>query len=121
MPTMFVVSILLNLGMYVERWMIVAPTLTLAHNPHQWDVLWGSVIQWAIVFGSFGWFGLLFLIFVKLFPCVSMYEVKELCFHLKHEIHEEEMAKKHAASKAAEKADEGAGGKAPGTPGLEGA
>jgi len=119
MPSMFVVSILLNLGMYVERWMIVAPTLSMSHQPHQWDVLFGTVIQWAIVFGSFGWFGMLFLIFVKLFPCVSMYEVKELCLHLKHEIHEEEQEKKHAAAKA--KATAGGGASPVGKPGLEGA
>ncbi len=112
MPTMFVVSLLLNLGMYFERWMIVAPTLSLSHEPHQWNVMWGSIVQWAIVFGSFGWFGLLFLIFVKVFPSVSMYEVKEMIFHRRHhndlvdilEEHERTMHKKDA-----------------GKPGLEGA
>ncbi|MDH5228752.1 MAG: polysulfide reductase NrfD [Gammaproteobacteria bacterium] len=112
MPTMFAVSLILQLGMFVERWMIVAPTLSMAHNPHQWDVLYGSIIEWAIVFGSFGWFSLLFLVFVKLFPSVSMYEVKELTFHLKHEMEEEKEA---AATSSKSKA--GAVGK----PGLEGA
>ncbi len=120
MPSVFVLSIVLQLGMYLERWMIVAPTLSLAHQPHQWDILWGSVIQWAIVFGSFGWFGILFLIFVKVFPCVSMYEVKELCFHLKHEIEEEELEKKHAQQKAGVRQQ--SGGTVPsGSAGLEGA
>lgn len=85
MPTMFVVSILLNLSMYFERWMIVAPTLSMSHSPHQWDVMWPSIIQWSIVFGSFGWFGILFLVFVKVFPSVSMYEVKEMVYHRKRE------------------------------------
>jgi len=91
MPTMFVVSILLNVGMFFERWMIVAPTLSLAHEPHQWDVMWGSVVEWGIVFGSFGWFGLLFLIFVKVFPSVSMYEVKEMVFHRQRSTGEEDL------------------------------
>jgi molybdopterin-containing oxidoreductase family membrane subunit len=81
MPTMFVVSLLLNLSMYFERWMIVAPTLSLSHQPHQWFVMYASPVQWAIVFGSFGWFSLLFLVFVKVFPSVSMYEVKEMVYH----------------------------------------
>jgi Ni/Fe-hydrogenase subunit HybB-like protein len=81
MPTMFVVSLFLNLGMFFERWMIVAPTLSMSHQPHQWDIMYGSVIEWGIIFGSFGWFGLLFLVFVKVFPSVSMYEVKEMVFH----------------------------------------
>jgi len=80
-PTMFVVSLLLNVGMWLERWMIVSPTLSLAYQPVAWSVLWPSIVQWAIVFGSFGWFGLLFLVFVKIFPSVSMYEVKEMIYH----------------------------------------
>lgn len=78
---MFVVSILLNVGMFFERWMIVAPTLAQAYHPIAWDVMWGSWVEWGIVAGSFGWFGLLFLVFVKVFPSVSMYEVKEMVFH----------------------------------------
>ncbi len=90
MPTMFVVSLFLNLSMYFERWMIVAPTLSMSHQTHQWDVMWPSIIQWAIVFGSFGWFGILFLVFVKVFPSVSMYEVKEMVYHRKREAESDE-------------------------------
>jgi molybdopterin-containing oxidoreductase family membrane subunit len=93
MPTMFVVSLFLNLGMFFERWMIVAPTLSMSQQPHQWDVMWGSIVEWAIVFGSFGWFGLLFLVFVKVFPSVSMYEVKEMVFHRKRTAGEEDLAR----------------------------
>ena len=81
MSIMFVVSLFLNLGMFFERWMIVAPTLSMAQEPHQWTVMWGTIVEWGIVFGSFGWFGLLFLVFVKVFPSVSMYEVKEMVYH----------------------------------------
>ncbi|MDH5544060.1 MAG: polysulfide reductase NrfD [Gammaproteobacteria bacterium] len=115
MPIMFVVSIVLQIGMFVERWMIVAPTLAMSHQPHQWDVLWGTVIEWAIVFGSFGWFSLLFLVFCKFFPAMSMYEVKELQFHLKHEIEEEK--REAAARKSGATSSKPVGG----TPGLEGA
>lgn len=81
LPTMFVVSLLLNVGMWLERWMIVSPTLSLSYQPFAWKVVWPSMVQWAVVFGSFGWFGLLFLVFVKVFPSVSMYEVKEMVYH----------------------------------------
>ncbi len=81
LPTMFVVSLFLNLGMFLERWMIVSPTLSLAYEPFAWKVIWPGMVQWAVVFGSFGWFGLLFLVFVKVFPSISMYEVKEMVYH----------------------------------------
>ncbi len=88
-PTMFVVSLLLNLSMFFERWMIVAPTLSLSMEPYQFVTMYASVVMWAIVFGSFGWFGLLFLVFVKVFPSVSMYEVKEMVFHRRRLMNEE--------------------------------
>jgi hemerythrin-like metal-binding protein len=83
---MMAVSLLINLGMFAERWMIIAPSLSLAFEPHQWAVLWPSIVQWGIVFGSFGWFGFLILVFVKIVPSVSMYEVKELVYHHRREL-----------------------------------
>src|SRR3990172_4284405 len=79
-PTMMAVSILLNVGMWLERWMIVSPTLSQSFEPWVWSVFWPTATSWLIVLGSFGWFGLLFLIFVKIFPSVSMYEVKEMVY-----------------------------------------
>ena len=109
MPTMFIVSIFLNVGMYFERWMIVAPTLSMSQQPHQWDILYGSIVQWAIVFGSFGWFGMLFLIFVKIFPSVSMYEVKEMVFHRKRSSGEEDVERMTDHAKPATETTGGGG------------
>ena len=92
LPTMFVVSLLLNVGMWLERWMIVTPTLSYSYQSIARSVLWPSIVQWAIVFGSFGWFGLLFLVFVKVFPSVSMYEVKEMVYHRRRAAIVEEQA-----------------------------
>ncbi len=81
-PVLFSVSLLLNLGMWLERWMIVAPTFADGYYPWTWDHdQWPSLVQWGIVFGSFGWFTMLFMIFCKIFPSVSMYEVKEMVYH----------------------------------------
>ena len=89
MILIFIVSLLLNCGMWLERWMIVAPTLSMGHHPFGWQVMWPGWTEWGIVFGSFGWFGLLFLAFVKIFPSVSMYEVKEMVFHRKHVVYDD--------------------------------
>jgi molybdopterin-containing oxidoreductase family membrane subunit len=81
-PVLFAVSLLLNLGMWLERWMIIAPTFAYGYYPWAWDQdQWPSLVQWGIVFGSFGWFILLFMVFCKVFPSVSMYEVKEMVYH----------------------------------------
>jgi len=108
---MFWISLFLNLGMWLERWMIVTPTLSLSYYPWQWDVMWPSMVQWGIVLGSFGWFGLLFLVFVKVFPSVSMYEVKEMVFHRRRAVNPEVASRMHRRASDSEL----------GTPGLEGA
>jgi molybdopterin-containing oxidoreductase family membrane subunit len=65
-----------------QRLMIVSPTFAHGYYPWTWDHdQWPSLIQWGIVFGSFGWFTLLFMLFCKIFPSVSMYEVKEMVYH----------------------------------------
>ncbi len=113
-PTMFVVSLLLNVGMWLERYMIVSPTLAYGYHPMAWDIMYPSMVQWAIVFGSFGWFGLLFLVFVKIFPSVSMYEVKEMVYHRRRLARDEQAHVFHRRT-----GDHQSSGTA--TPGLEGA
>lgn len=78
-PVMFALSLLLNLGMWLERWMIVTPTLSHDYYPWMWDHdQWPSLIQWGISGGAFGFFGLMLLIFFKLVPSVSIYEVSPM-------------------------------------------
>jgi molybdopterin-containing oxidoreductase family membrane subunit len=84
LKVMMIVSLLLNLGMWLERFMIVTPTFAHGYYPWTWTVdWWPSWVQWGIVAGSFGWFTMLFMLFCKLFPTISMYEVKEMVFHRK--------------------------------------
>ena len=78
-PVMLFMSIFINFGMWLERWMIISPTLAHGIYPWTWDDdQWPSFVQWGIVAGSFGWFNMLFMLYCKIFPSVSMYEVKEM-------------------------------------------
>jgi molybdopterin-containing oxidoreductase family membrane subunit len=81
-PIMLVVSVLLNFGMWDERFMIVTPTFAHGYYPWTWtNGWWPNWVQLGIVMGSFGWFNMLFMLFCKIFPSVSMYEVKEMVYH----------------------------------------
>jgi molybdopterin-containing oxidoreductase family membrane subunit len=60
--------------------MILAPSLAKNHAPYGWGIKWPSLLEMLITLGAFAWFTLLFLIFVKIFPSVSMYEIKEMLF-----------------------------------------
>jgi Ni/Fe-hydrogenase subunit HybB-like protein len=75
-PIMFAVSLLLNFGMWLERWMIISPTLAHDFYPWTWDHdQWPSIIQWGNVAGSFGFFCLMLMIFFKFVPSLSMHEM----------------------------------------------
>ncbi len=74
---MLVLSIAINIGMYTERFLIVATSLPRQYLPDAWGFYAPSLVELSIMVGSFAVFTTLFLIFVKIFPSVSMYEVKE--------------------------------------------
>jgi len=74
---MLILSIVINIGMYTERFLIIATSLPRQYLPDAWGVYVPSAVEVSIMVGSFALFTTLFLVFVKIFPSVSMYEVKE--------------------------------------------
>ncbi len=81
MIVLLLVSMLINVIMWLERWMIISPALARNHEPYAAGYHWPGWVELSITVASFAWFTLLFLIFVKIFPSLSMYEVKEMLFH----------------------------------------
>jgi molybdopterin-containing oxidoreductase family membrane subunit len=76
--TVVVISILINIGMWLERIEIVWNTLSHGYTPSMWRIFIPSVWDWLMLLGSLGFFALLYLILVRLFPMVSMHEVRKL-------------------------------------------
>jgi molybdopterin-containing oxidoreductase family membrane subunit len=74
---MLILSIAINIGMYTERFLIIATTLSRQYLPGSWRVYVPSLVEISIIVGSIAMFVTLFLLFVKVFPSVSIYEVKE--------------------------------------------
>ena len=72
---MFVVSIIVNIGMWFERFVI---TMSLHRDflPANWAVFHFKFADVGVLVGSFGMFFTLFLLFLRAFPMVSMSEVK---------------------------------------------
>jgi len=74
---MFIISILINIGMLTERFLIVATSQPRKFLPDAFGFYFPSPVEISITVGSFAIFTTLFLVFVKWVPCVSIYEVKE--------------------------------------------
>jgi len=72
---MFIASILINVGMWFERFVIVM-TLHRDYLPSAWDYYSPTIYDIGIFVGSFGLFFTLFLLFLRYMPMVAMSEVK---------------------------------------------
>jgi molybdopterin-containing oxidoreductase family membrane subunit len=75
-PTAMVICILINLGMWFERYNIIISSLVEDFIPGSWGHYEPSWAEMTITVGSFGWFFVWLLIFVKFFPFISMSELK---------------------------------------------
>lgn len=74
----FVISVAINIGMWLERIEIVMNTLAHAYEPSMWNLYVPTIWDWMLLFGSLGLFALMFLVFVRIIPSVSMHEVRRL-------------------------------------------
>ncbi len=72
-----VASILINVAMWIERFLIVVPTLKVAQMPHATPSYSPSWVEWSVIAGAVSAFALLISVFAKLFPMISVWEVKE--------------------------------------------
>jgi len=77
MTAMFILCILVNVGMWFERFVIIVTSLTRAFNPANWFYYRISITEIALIVGSFAWFFMFFLVFVRVLPAFSIAEIKE--------------------------------------------
>ncbi|MBW3660511.1 MAG: response regulator, partial [Gemmatimonadetes bacterium] len=75
---MFVISIFVNIGMWFERFVIIIQSLAHEFIPYMWDYYTPTWVEWGITTGSFAWFFMWFLLFVKFLPSMAIAELKEL-------------------------------------------
>ena len=75
-PVMFVASLLVNVGMWFERFVIIVTSLSKDYLPSAWDYYSPTFWDISLLIGSFGLFFTLFLLFIKHLPMVAMSEVK---------------------------------------------
>jgi len=72
----FVLSLLINVGMWFERFVIVVTSLHRDFLPSSWSMYRPTFIEVGTLIGSFGLFLTLFLVFCRLLPMISIGEVK---------------------------------------------
>jgi Ni/Fe-hydrogenase subunit HybB-like protein len=74
---LFIIAVLVTIGMWVERFVIIIGSMAQDFIPYQWGFYYPNWVEILITIGSFSLFFLLFILFAKLLPSVSIAEVKE--------------------------------------------
>jgi molybdopterin-containing oxidoreductase family membrane subunit len=78
---MLVVAVLVNVGMWMERFVIVITSLSRDYLPSSWGLFKPTWVDLGMLIGSFGLFFTLFLLFCRYLPMVAMAEVKAVLPH----------------------------------------
>lgn len=79
----FVISLIVNIGMWLERFVIVITSLHRDFMPSAWNMYYPTVWDWATYFGTIGFFLSLMFLFIRGVPMISMFEMREVVHHQK--------------------------------------
>jgi Ni/Fe-hydrogenase subunit HybB-like protein len=83
-PVLFVISLLVNVGMWFERFVIIVTSLYRDFLPSSWWMYKPTIIEVGILIGSFGLFFTCFLLFVRALPIIAIWEIKGLAAEASH-------------------------------------
>jgi len=81
---LFLLSLVINTGMWLERFVIVVISLTRDFMPSAWGRYSATVWDYATLFGTLGLFTMLFFLFVRGLPAIAISEMRELVAHQAH-------------------------------------
>jgi len=75
---LFLISIVVNVGMWLERFIIVVTSLHRDYLPSSWGMYSPTFWDWAMYIGSIGLFFTLLLLFIRFLPMISIFEMRTL-------------------------------------------
>jgi Ni/Fe-hydrogenase subunit HybB-like protein len=75
---LFISSIIVLIGMWLERFMIIVSSLAQDYVPSSWGLFHATRWDWATYWGTIGLFLFLFFLFIRALPMISIFEVRTL-------------------------------------------
>jgi len=83
-PVLFIVSLIVSVGMWLERFVIIVTSLSFDFLPSSWGLYKPTFWDYSLYLGTFGLFFTLFLLFCRLLPVIAIAEMRELVHHEGH-------------------------------------
>jgi len=77
-PWLFVVAMIVNVGMWLERYIIVVVSLHRDYLPSSWGMYHGTIWDWTTFIGTIGLFLALLFLFIRLLPMISIFEMRAI-------------------------------------------
>src|SRR6185436_10321322 len=74
-PLLFLISLIVNVGMWLERFVIIVVSLNRDFLPSAWHMYYPTVWDFAMFFGSIGLFLTLLFLFIRMLPVISIFEL----------------------------------------------
>jgi molybdopterin-containing oxidoreductase family membrane subunit len=75
---LFIVALIVSVGMWLERFVIVVTSLHRDFLPSSWDMYYPTFWDYSTFFGTVGLFILLFFIFIRVLPMISIFEMRTM-------------------------------------------
>lgn len=75
---LFTISIVVSIGMWLERFVIIVTSLNRDYLPSSWAMYSPSPFDWTMFIGTIGFFFTLIFLFVRFLPVISIFEVRTL-------------------------------------------
>jgi molybdopterin-containing oxidoreductase family membrane subunit len=77
-PMLFVLSLVINVGMWLERFVIIVTSLHRDFLPSSWGRYSPSFWDWSTFIGTIGLFVFLLFLFVRFLPMISIFEMRTI-------------------------------------------
>jgi len=78
LPWIFVVCMFINVGMWLERFVIIVMSLNRDFNPAAWRMYYPTIFDFSMFFGTVGFFLTLMFLFIRFVPMIPIFEMKTL-------------------------------------------
>ncbi len=78
---LWIIAVIANVGMWLERFVIVITSLHRDYLPSSWDMYYPTFWDWSTFAGTIGLFLFLLFLFIRFLPMISIFEMRELVHH----------------------------------------
>ncbi|MDE2726061.1 MAG: hydrogenase, partial [Gemmatimonadota bacterium] len=75
---LFIISMFINVGMWLERFIIVVTSLHRDFMPSSWDMYHSTPWDWGLYAGTIGFFLFMMILFIRVMPVINIFEIRQL-------------------------------------------